>query len=1219
MSDEALVRREIRPDLASRPREEANLFPFSVSDGERSRGEAKPPVDHEDRLRLRRDFDRTFFVEAGAGTGKTTELVARIVALVTSGELSMEKLAAITFTEAAAAELRERVRHGLEKAANDSPDETTRDRCRRAAREIDLATIQTIHAFAGTLLRTFPIEAGLPPGFDVWDEIQADLAFDEQFRTWLYDEVTADDNENRPRRDTVRRALLLGMTFEQLHALARALQDQADLLDRETTWPAPAPGDARAVARRWGVEIQKLRDLLPLAKNGDDDKLARHVRDLQFAASRLASARDEADALLALQGIDIKIGYGSQKDWGRTESGVNACALIKECLKSARDEIGQVLAEHRTAVLAALLGYLRDFTLDVADWRRRQGAATFHDLLTWARDLLRDDLDVRTQAQRRFDRIFVDEFQDTDPLQAEIVWFLAADPNQPQSRDWRELRLAPGKLFVVGDPKQSIYRFRRADIALYSRIYEQAADDERAGLVQNFRSLPPVLHWINYHFRQHMRHESGVQAPYVDLQPAEPSIDLNGARWGVYRVGDQIDGNTEEVRATEADVVARIAHQVIADGWLVRDETGSLRRARRRDVCVLMESRRNMRGLEDAFARYGVPFRMESGSLVLDTQEVRDLLSCLRAIDDPSDQVALVAALRSPAYGCSDVDLLRWVEAGGKLDYEQPPASVDGPVAEALASLRRFHAARTRRSPAATIEAFVRERMLAVQTFGQPHPREAWRRLRYVVAQARRFGAAGRTTLRAFVDWIEGLQRIAVRDTETPLPEADEDAVRLLTVHGAKGLEFPIVILTGLGTPPGSNQSTVGLLADRQTGTLQVRCGAFETAGYEAAKEHEKSKEAAEQVRKLYVATTRARDHLVLCLCRGKRDYHAARIAETLDGCDQSLCHSLDVPEISIDGAAERGSVDLPSALAPDEHADDERHWQEARRLLIDAHSSARTVTATDLLLHDSLTHTERGVTAEPPGLQRAAGFTTAPPPSPGSYTPASDDLPPDGPERKQSGPEQAAVVDDGVVESDAPSTIDLDPEETTTAIDADPSVRIGLAVHAGLVQITARSDRDVADVVEAVTRRFGVAERANEARSLIEAALRSPIVQEALASGRFWHEVPVGVEADGTLLEGRIDLLFERSDGSLVIVDFKTDRIDRETVAARADSYRLQGGAYALAVERVTGKPVSSVAFVFAALDGQVEVYNDVSALVDEVRAALQRVYPRVASGFAW
>src|SRR5258708_25951828 len=304
--------------------------------------------------------------------------------------------------------------------------------------------------------------------------------------------------------------------------------------------------------------------------------------------------------------------------------------------------------------------------------------------------------------------------------------------------------------------------------------------------------------------------------------------------------------------------------------WLITDKgAATARLAHFADICVLIPTRTNLRRLERAFQREGVPFRIESGWLVLHTQEVRDLLSCLRAIDDPSDQVALVAALRSPAYACSDVDLLRWVDAGGRFDYERPgkgsdrfdyersgqggdrfdhrrPGQVDdrfddqrpgqggdSPVRQAVASLRAFHEVRMHHTPAALTEMFIRDRMLAVQAFGSPEPRDALRRLRYVLAHARTLASSGPATLRALCDWLESRQREQYYDAESPLPDLDEDAVRFMTVHGSKGLEFPIVILTGLGVATSrAGPQSVDLVPDYHSDVLNIRCGDFLTRGY---------------------------------------------------------------------------------------------------------------------------------------------------------------------------------------------------------------------------------------------------------------------------------------------------------------------------------------------------------------------------------------------------
>jgi ATP-dependent helicase/nuclease subunit A len=211
-------------------------------------------ADQATRDRLLTDFERTFFVEAGAGTGKTTTIVGRIVNLVTSGRVSMEGLVAITFTEAAAAELRDRVREGLERAAADeNRPETERERCRCAVGEIDLAAIQTVHAFSGSLLRSFPLEAGLPPGFGMLDEIERDVLFQDRFREWFW--TTALEPSAR---DLLRRALLLGLTQDHLRGLAAALEQQHDLLTPTTAWMAPPAEPTLPTAHAAGQELAAL-------------------------------------------------------------------------------------------------------------------------------------------------------------------------------------------------------------------------------------------------------------------------------------------------------------------------------------------------------------------------------------------------------------------------------------------------------------------------------------------------------------------------------------------------------------------------------------------------------------------------------------------------------------------------------------------------------------------------------------------------------------------------------------------------------------------------------------------------------------------------------------------------------------------------------------------------------------------------------------------------
>ena len=413
----------------------------------------------------------------------------------------------------------------------------------------------------------------------------------------------------------------------------------------------------------------------------------------------------------------------------------------------------------------------------------------------------------------------IDEFQDTDPLQTEIAYLLAAaddaDPSRPEDS------LEDGRLFFVGDPKQSIYRFRRADIELYQRVQGRfEADTER--LVQNFRSTPGVIDWVNAVFGSLIGHEARPgQAAYIALDAARPAVD--GPRVTV--LGGPVDGNAEEVRDAEALEIARIIRgvkdrrtSVFAGGN--GDGTERWRDAEFKDVAILSPTRTGLDRLLPALEEADIPYRLESRSLVYDTPEVRDLLTILGAIDDPTNQVALVAALRSPAFACSDVALFGYRDAGGAWDYRRdPPPGLDPahPVVEGMRWLRDAYLDRWWRPVGTLVELVIRERRLLELAFVDRRPRERWQRLRFLLDQARAFQDAGGRTLREFLLWAARQAEDEVRIVEQVVPEVDEDAVRIMTVHAAKGLEFPVTVLCGLNVAPRGDTPTPALARRRST------------------------------------------------------------------------------------------------------------------------------------------------------------------------------------------------------------------------------------------------------------------------------------------------------------------------------------------------------------------------------------------------------------------
>ena len=1118
------------------------------------------PADADARSTIVEQLDRTLFVEASAGTGKTTSLVDRVVNLVATGTTTLDRIAAITFTEAAAAELRDRVRQRLEQAADDEGrDGTERQRCRQGAADLDQAAIRTLHSFAAQLLHERPLEAGLPPGFDTTDEIAAGIKFNDAWGAWLNDAL---EGKTALAADLAA-ALTLGMRPDDMRGVALEFhRNYADL--RTSSFPrkresieAPATSAAPLVPSPsggglgWGRPLDsahELERLCDFARLGSDDPLVAHVHSKLPSLRRIASAEPGTPASLRLltRLLPLSSGRGNRTNWDVDPiSGDNACSALKASLKELHDAAIAEVAQARHTCLLPVLDALRDFALDYVAQRRAEGRAEFHDLLIWARDLLRDNLEVRDHFRHKFSHVLIDEAQDTDPIQTEIAMFLAESVpsgTAAESRPtyWQEIVPETGKLFVVGDPKQSIYRFRRADVAQMvqlQRLLEQSGGS-MVSLVQNFRSQANLVNWVNHVFSRWMGEETGdsddlfKQARYEEMHPrwqGKTGSSVAPQVWALSNVAEE--SKIGPVREQESQDIAALIREMVAGQWPVLDEAATrqcgdetYRPASYSDICILMPRRTALRTLERSLETADIPFRLESASLVFETQEIRDLLNCLRAIDNPADQVAAVAALRSPAFGCSDVELLLHHGGGGSFNClaesgEQPP----GPVTDSLSALRRYHEDRHSGSSGALIDRFVRERMLLEVAIDHPRTREQWRRYRFMVERAWQFESAGGRSLREYVQWVDDQINERARVTEAAVPETDEDAVRVMTVHAAKGLEFPVVILTGINSDYGGRVGKV--LYDRRRGRMEVRMGSrdagFETPGFAELEDSEKRMSDAEDVRLMYVAATRARDHLVLSLRRtaggrGSRSA-AATMAELMEGHPALWTEVSPRDDRPLEPPETEEPEDRPDAASQFEHSVEAlESWRSGREALFGEMGRPSSIAATSL------------------------GRT------------------------KQIEPE------------DKPEQESSEPWKRGRA-----GMPVGKAVHAVLQSIDLATGEGIADRARAQAAAEGVPGREEEIERLCRVAVDSGIVKRAVASKRFWREVPVAVGTGNGSLHGFIDLLFEEEEG-LVVVDYKTDSITGEEAPESVQRYRLQGGAYAHALQELTGKPVTEVVFLY-------------------------------------
>ncbi|HET9608156.1 MAG TPA: UvrD-helicase domain-containing protein [Acidimicrobiales bacterium] len=1133
-------------------------------------GGIAPPPDQAARDRISHGLDETVFVQAGAGSGKTRALVDRIVRLVTTGTAGLDAVAAITFTDKAAAELRDRVRRRLDDELDRAlagDDDVTVGRCRAALAELDSAAIGTLHSFAQRLLTEHPVEAGLPPRLEVLDEVASAVAFDDRWSRFL-DQLLADP--------AVERALLLataaGVRPAHLRLVALAFNQNWDLAD------AYAPAEAPEVGR-WTDELDALLDDIDDTCRerdhccDDDDKLLAQLAALESWARRVRAASDEFTQL-ALLGRDG--GRPPVRANGRRDNwpGIDVAAL-KERYNGFRDRIDGLRRGVADGAVRRLAVDLRRFTLEAANERRVAGELEFHDLLVLARQMLRDPSggpQVRAMLHRRYRHLLIDEFQDTDPIQVDLAVLIAGTGPVSAGTEWHHIDTRDGHLFFVGDPKQSIYRFRRADISLFLRAAERfGAGGRSLSLTTNFRTGRAVIELVNAVFGElvrEQRHE-GV--------PSQPAYEALAPRRGDAPVGPPVavlgpephddEPNADEIRRREAADVAAAVGRVLGEGWQVdrapHGPAPDWQPARAGDITVLVPTRTSLPALEDALVAAGISYRAESASLVYASRLVRDLLMALRVVDDPTDELATVSVLRSPLFGCGDDDLYRFRrDHGGSFDHTRPlPTTVapDDPVAAALTYLHELHRERRWRSPSELADRVVRDRRILELGEAEGRARDLWRRVRFVVDQARAWTDATNGTLRQYLAWIRQQTAEGARVSEAVLPETDDDAVRIMTIHAAKGLEFPVTIVSGLSTLPMRQRAGAEVLWPPGQPCI-IRVGrTVVSEAFEAWKPIDEQMSHDERIRLLYVACTRAQDHLIVSLHRKTRNEPDTEAKLTSA---ELFARALGDRLPALPSIAAEPPVPPPhdavgdTAAAPDIAASDDDElmpfdeWRRQRDQALAASERPRTIAAT------ALTDDGRPDAVHDPGLDKR---------------PRDLDLPP-----WQKGRYGSAI---GRAVHGVMQTVDL-------------------AVPAG------GPSREIDDAIAAQAAAEGVIGHEPHIRSLVEAALASPTVVEAAGSPH-WRELYVGVPlAGGRTLEGYVDLLYRRPDG-LVVVDYKTGPAGVDTdLDPLVERYRLQGAAYALAIGEATGDPVVDMVFVFLTPGGAVDrALPDLAVAVADVR----------------
>lgn len=809
-------------------------------------------LDEDARRRAMTEMETTFLVEAGAGVGKTSVLVQRVLALVRSGRAQLDQLAVITFTEKAATELRARLHFAIEETLTETLTESERQALRAARRQFDRAQISTVHAFCANLLRERPVEARVDPDFSVLDAFEAGVLRREVWRDWLVGEMEGNS-------DALKRALRAELTLTHIEALRDFLLEH-----RESMAFLPGPMEDRLTkfTQTCGRIVTRLKECVRACRDATDRA---HMQMTALFEACSAVETSGAWERLFIDDLSLSAKAGAKTNWQPTKTLDEVRKLFGELLE-ARAQAREAWAHNLTVRLVTWLqGYLRAYD----EKKRERSCLDFADLLLLTRDLLSRDLAVRRYLQNRFRFLLVDEFQDTDPLQAELIFFLAE--REPRAHEWTDVTLQPGKLFLVGDPQQSIYRFRRADLQIYGRVREIISrQGELLSLSTNFRTRAPAVAWINDTFTREFAAMGAAQPAYRPLQ--ESRQERTGREVILFPVPLTAErAGREERRQAEARAVALFLTRMVGELGV---EFWGGRTMAYRDVAILCRTHQTLEAYEDAFREVGTPHRVVGGRRYAQRQEIEDLRALLRALESPSDTAAVIATLRSSLFGFSDEELAAFACEGGRFAYahhaetlSQTLASPALPArfASAFTLLREFHEKGARLSPAALLaELYANTHLLPVFAL-HPHGGQRVANLLKLIETAQSLTDQGVSTLAALNRFLR-FQETMPLDHDVSFLEESESAVRLLTIHQAKGLEFPIVILADAAY--GQRRANRTGIVDRMAGQVEIRLGSrdfqYATRGWQKAEAEEQEREAAEERRLWYVAATRVRDHLLI-------------------------------------------------------------------------------------------------------------------------------------------------------------------------------------------------------------------------------------------------------------------------------------------------------------------------------------------------------------------
>ncbi len=870
------------------------------------------PKQTAEQTRAIRERTSSVVLSSGAGCGKTFVLTARYLSHLIDDGAEVAQILAITFTDRAAREMRDRIRQALLERRQQERGSTSVD-YDRYLRDLETAPISTIHAFCGNLLRAYAVQAGIDPAFEVLESVLAGNLQAEAKRTILQGLLLSESRAGKELRELI---VLHGWNTvgQAIDALLQEPNPQA--------WSSWLQADPKSIAEDWFQ--RKRRELLPLWRDyllAASPELVYARRTLQTVLSMVSDPTaqrlvktilDEIDHLpTQIEALPSQLEYiiewatvrkAPKKHWPSDEIYEAVKSALEELRRGLKERFALFLEEPKELAETVRLGqcYLRvaeEVFQGYQARKQRAGVLDFQDLLIRARQLLYDRPEVRDALRQRFRYVLLDEFQDTDPIQMDLVRTLLG-----------EIGLEVGKLFAVGDHKQSIYRFRGAEVRLFQQLRQSVPETGRLGLTINFRSQPPILDFVNGLCHKRLSDYEPLQSlqerrnplPCIEflwsVPPLAPQLstpEANSAKAGSAVVPSppteetENDGDTspstdretaEQRRRREADAIAQRIRELLLDDTprIVDKKTGQLRRVRAGDIVLLFRSMSSVATYETALRRLGLDYYLVGGRAFFAQQEIFDLLNLLRVLENPQDSFSLAGVLRSPFCCLSDETLFvlsqspsegLWSSLTDEACLSQLPTDQRILVERAARHLQRWRNLKDRlpipRLIGAILDDSAYDAALQFEFLGERKLANLWK----LIDLARLFDRSALFGLADLIQRLDELVREQPREEQAATHPETADIIKIMSIHQAKGLEYPVVFIPDFAAATHGGPESVARW-DRELGCL-VRPPSeeqelFSDFGWRLSKLFQQVAEWEEDLRILYVACTRARDLLIL-------------------------------------------------------------------------------------------------------------------------------------------------------------------------------------------------------------------------------------------------------------------------------------------------------------------------------------------------------------------